>query len=81
MPATLDEVRAAIHVAFPDADLDKIEERDSGIGGIIVSREFAGLDVSQRNQLINEKVLYPLGLRGLNVGVLYALAPRETLYD
>ncbi len=77
MPATLEEVRKAIQQAFPDADVDSLQEQNHRVTGTIVSREFEGKDAWERNRLVTERVRDRLGLRGVNVGFPFPVAPGE----
>jgi len=54
------------------------EERDL-IKGIIVWEGFKKIDYLERSKMVDEKVRDPLGLRGLNVDIIYTLAPKEKL--
>ncbi len=78
MPATLEEVRNVILQEFPDADPEDVVEEDHRIFGTIRSREFKPIkDSTERNRLVTTKVRDRLGLRGLNVGILFPRAPGE----
>jgi stress-induced morphogen len=79
MPATLDEVKQVIREAFPDANVDGVKEEDYRVLGTIVSQEFQDKNTRERNRLVTRRVRDKLGLRGINVGVLFPLAPGETL--
>jgi hypothetical protein len=79
MPATLEEVQRVIKEAFPASDVSAITEQNHRIGGIIVDEEFRKLDSRQRMNLVTKRVRDRLGLRGINVGLLFALAPGEKL--
>jgi len=79
MPATLDEVRGIIRDSFPGANVEVSLKPDNIITGTIYSEEFKNKDVSARNNLVWERVRNKLGLRGINVGVLFPLAPGERL--
>jgi len=79
MPATLEEVQKIIQDEFPGSDVASIREEDHRIKGNIVWQGFKGQDSRQRNRLVTEKVRDKLGLRGLNVGFLFPLAPGEKL--
>lgn len=79
MPATLEEVQQIIQNEFPGSDVGGIREEHHRILGNIVWKGFKGQDISERSRLITEKVRDRLGLRGLNVGVLFPLAPGEKL--
>ncbi|MCX6360658.1 MAG: hypothetical protein NT029_12660 [Armatimonadetes bacterium] len=79
MPATLTEVQEAILRAFPDADVTRIRQEGSRVLGVIVSSEFTDKEDRERNRLVSERVRELLGLRGLNVGILFPLAPGESL--
>ena len=80
MNATLDEVRTLILEEFPDSDVTEIGEVNSyRIGGIIHSREFVDKSVRERQQIISDKVRKRLGFRGINIGILFPLAPGESL--
>ena len=78
MPATVDEIRQLILEQFPDAkDLELTEAPDHRIMGTIISEEFRDLDAPDRNRLVTERIRNKLGYRGLNVGLLFPLAPGE----
>ncbi len=79
MPATVEEVRKIIEAEFEGSNVSGITEDDHRIGGIIVWPGFKSLDSIERNQLVTEKVRDRLGLRGLNVGLLFPRASEEDL--
>jgi acid stress-induced BolA-like protein IbaG/YrbA len=79
MPATLDEVRAVIEDAFPGAAVSVATGEDHRIAGTIVWPKFSDYEDTERHRLVIERVRNRLGLRGLNVGVLFPLAPGERL--
>lgn len=79
MPSTVDQVRELIRSAFPDANVDGVTQENSKITGTIVWAGFEMMDPGERNKQITKKVRNVLGLRGLNVGVIYPLAPGEEL--
>ena len=80
MNATLDEVRSIVLEEFPDTDISAIGEVNSyRIGGIIHSKAFMNKSVRERQQMISDKIRRRLGLRGINIGILFPLAPGESL--
>lgn len=79
MPATLDEVKEVIKNGFPSAEVEGIEEVNHRVLGSIVWEGFKDMDYKERNNLVTLKVRDTLGYRGMNVGVLFPLAPGETL--
>lgn len=79
MPATLEEVQKIIQAEFPGSDVGGIREENHWVLGTIVWKGFKGIDFSERSHLITAKVRDRLGLRGLNVGILFARAPGEKL--
>lgn len=81
MPATVTEVRKLIEDAFgsDSALASVVQEKQGRIVGNIVWTGFEKMDVSARNQLVTQRIRNPLGFRGLNVGILYPLAPGEHL--
>jgi hypothetical protein len=79
MPATLEEVQKIVQDEFPGSEVGGIREEDHRILGTIVWKGFKGQDISERSHLITAKVRDRLGLKGLNVGVLFPLAPGEKL--
>ncbi|HET6384046.1 MAG TPA: hypothetical protein VFJ58_11705 [Armatimonadota bacterium] len=79
MPATVEEVRDLLIEAFPGADVSVSEEPNNRVGGIIISPEFESMTARERNRAITERVRDRLGLKGLNVGILFPLAPGEQL--
>ncbi len=79
MPATLSEVKKIVEDEFPNSDVSGINEENHRVLGTIVWTGFKGKDDTERYRMITEKVRRKLGLKGLNVGVLFALAPGEKL--
>jgi acid stress-induced BolA-like protein IbaG/YrbA len=79
MPATLEEVKQVIQTEFPGSDVDDVKEENHRVLGTIVWNGFKGKDSRERNRLVTEKVRNRLGLRGINVGILFPLAPGEKL--
>ena len=79
MPATLDEVKNLISGEFVDADVTEITEVGSRIIGTIRSPEFEHMTSTQRNQEVTKRVRDKLGLRGLNVGILFPRAPGKAV--
>lgn len=79
MPATLDEVKEVIKNGFPTAEVEGIQEENHRVLGSIVWEGFKDMDYKERNRLVTLKVRDTLGYRGMNVGVLFPLAPGETL--
>jgi acid stress-induced BolA-like protein IbaG/YrbA len=79
MPATVEEVRQLIRQSFGDADVSGIKEENHRVVGTIISSEFEGMDSRERTRLVTERVRNRLGLRGINVGILFPLAPGEKL--
>jgi hypothetical protein len=77
MPATLQEVQKIIRDEFPGSDVAGIREEDHRIKGNIIWNGFKGQDARERNRQVTEKVRDKLGLKGLNVGFLFPLAPGE----
>ena len=79
MAATLEEVKQVIEYEFPGADVGGIQEENHRVIGSIVWKDFKGMDSKERHRLVTEKVRNRLGLRGINVGILFPLAPGEIL--
>ena len=77
MPVTLEELQQIIQNEFPGSDVAGIREENHRIKGNIVWKGFTGQDSWERNRQVTEKVRDKLGLRGLNVGFLFPLAPGE----
>ena len=78
MPATLEEVRTLIQTSFPNSNIE-IWEKDQRVLGVITWDQFKGMEPAERHRLIRERVRNKLGLSGMNVGVLFPLAPGEKL--
>lgn len=77
MLVTRNELQALIDKSFRGADTSGLQEESHRIYGFIRSEEFGGLDDDQRRDLLRTKIREVLGLRGINVGWLIALAPGE----
>ena len=56
-----------------------VTETNHRVVGTIIWEGFKDKDVEERNRLVTEKVRNKLGLRGINVGILFPLAPGERL--
>lgn len=79
-PAKLEEIKSLILKEFAEANVEDIQEQsDHRIVGSIIWPGFKKMDVSTRNRMVTEKVRNTLGLRGLNIGILFPLAPGEKL--
>jgi hypothetical protein len=78
MPVTLQELETLIREEFPQSTPELAEELNR-ITGTIRWEEFRPMDISDRNSLVTKRVRDKLGLRGMNVGILYPLAPGEAL--
>lgn len=79
MPATLEEIQNVIREAFPGSDAEGIEEKGHRVVGTIFWKGFKGKDFVERNRLVTEKIRDRLGFRGINIGTLFPLAPKEKL--
>jgi hypothetical protein len=79
MPATVQEVQQVIQEQFPNSDVSGIHEENGRVLGTIVWQDFKEMDSRRRNRLVTERVRGHLGTRGVNVGVLFPLAPGEYL--
>ena len=80
MPVTANDVRDIVSEAFTDAKIDVSEDPQSHlVTGIITWNGFGGLDSRERHRLISERVRNKLGMRALNLGILFPLAPGEKL--
>src|SRR5256885_1281125 len=79
MPATLEEVQAIIQQEFPGSDVRGLKEENHRVVGTIIWDGFKHKDSEERNRLVTERVRNKLGLRGINVGILFPLAPGEEL--
>lgn len=79
--ATVEEVKALLLDACPGADVSSICEEDHRITGEVRWRGFSGWTDRQRSDHIIRMVRDPLGMRGMRIGVLYLLTPREKLDD
>lgn len=76
MPATLDEVREIIQEEFPGADVSELGEKDYRVTGTIVWDGFQHKDSWERNRMVTERVRDRLGMRGINIGILFPRAFR-----
>jgi stress-induced morphogen len=79
MAATLSEVKQVIEEAFPGANVDGVQEEHYRVLGSIVWKDFKGMPSEDRHRLVTEKVRNRLGLKGINIGILFPLAPGEKL--
>jgi hypothetical protein len=79
MPVTADEVRQVVQEAFPEADVHDIKEEDHRVSGIILWAGFEGMPDEDRFALVRKRIRDRFGLRGRNLGILFALAPGEDL--
>jgi hypothetical protein len=79
MPATLEEVREVAQEVFPGADVNGLMEQNHRVVGEIIWDGFKERDIEERNRLVTERIRNRLGLKGINVGVLFPLAPGEHL--
>jgi len=79
MPVTLEEVKQLIQEEFPGSDVDKVTEENHRVLGTIVWDQFQGMDSRERSRLITERVRDRLGLKGINIGILFPKAPGEPL--
>ena len=79
MPATISEVKQLIQTEFPTANVDQVTEENHRITGTIVWQDFKGKTIEERNRLVTERIRNRLGLNGMYIGVLFALAPGEKL--
>ena len=75
--ANLNQVQNIIQHADPLADVAGVEERGGRIFGVVVSPSFAPMTAEQRSAWMREVVRNELGSRGVNVGILIAVAPGE----
>jgi len=75
----LDEVRRVVTSEFPGADVGQIREENHRVTGSIVWSSFRGMEYRERNRLITEKVRNKLGLKGINIGLLFPVAPGEVI--
>ncbi len=79
MPATVQEVQEIIREAFPDSDVSHLAEENHRVVGTVYWDGFQNMPPRERNRLMTERVRDRLGLKGLNVGVLFPLVRGETL--
>jgi hypothetical protein len=79
MVATLEVVERIIQEAFPGSRVEVTDQENHRLVGTIYWKGFKGMDMTKRTQLVTERVREPLGLDGLNVGILFPLAPGEQL--
>lgn len=80
LATTLEKVSSLIKEQFPDADVDDVKENESRqVSGIIWWAGFKRMALRERNRLVHERVRNTLGLAGVNVGLLFPLAPGENL--
>jgi len=79
MPASVSEVREVILSGFPGANVGGVKEENHRIIGVIQWEGFKNVGIDERNRWVTERVRNKLGLKGLNVGILYPLAPGEHL--
>jgi hypothetical protein len=77
MPVTVEEVKKILRHEFPGSDVGGITEKDHEVVGTIIWKGFKGKDPEARGQLLLDRVLDKLGMRGINIGFLYPLAPGE----
>jgi hypothetical protein len=78
MPVTVNELDILIKDAFPGATVT-LEEADHRITGKVRWDGFKGVELEDRSQMMRKRVRDVLGLNGMNVGVIFTLAPRERL--
>jgi len=76
--ATKQEVEQVIREVFPEAR-PRLEQKLGRINGIIVWDGFKNMEIRERNTEVTRRVRNKLSLNGMNVGILYPLAPRERL--
>ena len=79
MPATVTEVQNLIQAQFAGADTAGVREEGNRIGGVIFWAGFSNMDIGERNRMVTERIRNRLGLRGMNIGILFPLAPGEKL--
>jgi len=79
MPVTVEEVKKILRDEFPGSDVGGITEEDHEVVGAVVWKGFKGKDLDERHRLMDERVLDKLGMRGINVGLVFLLAPGEKL--
>ena len=79
MPITVDEIKKILREKFPGSDVGGITEKDHQVIGTIIWKGFKGKDTDERHRLIDERVLDKLGMKGINIGVLFPRAPGEKL--
>jgi hypothetical protein len=77
--ATVEEVQKVIQEEFPGADVSDIHETNHRISGRFDWPPFKAIDFSERFELVQTKIHRRFGLRGLNLGSLYPMAPGEKL--
>ena len=76
---TLANVKNAIQNGFPGTEVIELTEEHHKVVGTIVWKGFKGKNPTERHHLITEKVRNRLGSSAINVGILFPLAPGETL--
>ncbi len=79
MPVTVEELKKVLQDEFPNSDVAGVTEKNHRVTGTVIWKGFKGKDSDERHRLIDERVLDKLGMRGINVGVLFLLAPGEKL--
>jgi hypothetical protein len=79
MPVTVEEVQKLIQEQFEGSDVHEIRERNHRVTGTIRWNGFNGKDIPERHRLITERVRNRFGMRGINIDVLFPLAPGESL--
>lgn len=77
MPATLKEVKSLIERELPGSDVAEIEEFGGRVFGTIRWDGFEQMNSEERNKYVATTVRDKLGLRGLNVGILFPRVPGE----
>lgn len=76
MPADLKEVQEVIQEEFPGADVSDLGENNYRVTGTIVWDGFQNKDSWERNRMVTERVRDRLGMRGINIGLLFPRAFR-----
>jgi len=79
MPVTAEELKKAIKDEFPNANVEGIIEKNHRVTGTIFWKGFKNKNSEERHRLLTERVLDKLGLKGINIGVLFPRAPGEEL--
>jgi hypothetical protein len=74
MPVTVEELKKAIRHEFPSADVAGIVEKNHIVTGTIVWKGFKNKELEERHDLLEK-----LGMKGINIGMLFPLAPGEKL--